>query len=398
MANIMILCGYWPSRDNPISGVFFAEQVRGFTDLGHRVWVVSGQAVGRRKALLSLEDLGLDPQKVTLLSPSFLRLPERISYRPMAFDFNLRSTGRMVRRAIRRIRKEGVTLDGCLAHDLRYAIASAPLWQPMLNRPAVGLIHGADPLLDAATPAPQIVSRLKDGLHRLTARGIVGSYVRGHLGGIGLNPATFQVVLNGTDLPTEAIPPMLGRDGEKTILSVARLCVGKGIDDVLRALGQLVRETGRRDWRYRIVGEGEERAALQRLAEDMDIAANVDFLGRLSRQETLAEFDRCLIFCLPSWFESFGIVYLEAMARARPAIGCDNCGAADFVTSGEDGLLVPPKSPEAIARALALLWDDPAQLERIAANGRRTAETLTWRRNAAEIAGLMKLDRKDGRR
>jgi phosphatidylinositol alpha-mannosyltransferase len=93
------------------------------------------------------------------------------------------------------------------------------------------------------------------------------------------------------------------------------------------------------------------------------------------------------VFCAPSLGgESFGIVLAEAMAVGRPVVCSDIGGYRDVVRDGTDGLLVPPRDPEALAEALAGLLDNPARLaamgEAAAANARRYA----WEVVAAEVA------------
>ena len=392
MANLLVVSGYWPSRTNPISGVFIVEQIRAFTELGHNVWVVVGQAIGRRKDLLSLVELGLDEKTVTMLSPKFLRAPEQMSHHPFFFSRNVKNTGAYILRAIQGVQDCGIRFDGALVHGLRYGVPSAPIWKPTLNAPAVGLIHGVDPLLNnEQLPAP-IVELISSGLRHFDSVGIVGTFLKEFLNTIGLDHGQFKLVLNGTEVPTKS--SLHTREvGDsplpKRILSVSRLCAWKGVDDTLRALGQLKHDVGKSDWQLRIVGQGEEQDALEKLARKLGIIEHVHFTGRLDRQATLAEFEQCDLFCLPSWAEPFGIVYLEAMARARPIIGCNNCGPADFVTSGSDGVLVSPKDPAALADAIRMLWDSPERLAKIGAEGRKTAETFTWQRNVRQICTLL---------
>lgn len=394
MANLLIVSGYWPSRDNPISGIFIVEQIRAFTELGHKVWVVVGQAIGRRKELLSLAELGLDEEAVVLLSPRFIRAPEKLSHHAFFFRQNIQNTGGYIARSIKQINASGIRLNGALVHGMRYSVPSAPIWKPRLNAPAVAMIHGVDPLLNERPIDVSIVEQIKSGLSHFDEVGIVGSFLREFLDTLGLDHERFRVLLNGTEIPSErtsGIDNPSDTKLPKRILSVSRLCDWKGVDDTLRALRQLRQVTGRTDWQLRVVGDGPEMAALKKLTVTLGIEGNVYFAGRLNRKATLAEFDQCDLFCLPSWAEAFGIVYLEAMARARPIIGCNNCGPADFVTSAHDGILVPMKSPSSVADALSMLWDDPDQLNAIGAAGRKTAEMLTWRRNAIQICDLLEV-------
>lgn len=392
MANLLVVSGYWPCRNNPISGIFVIEQIRAFTELGHKVWVIVAQAVGRGRDLMSLEDLGLNPKSVTLISPRWIRFPERVSHLPVVFRRNTQNMGACVIHTVRHIQESGVDFDGALAHDLRYAISSASIWGPRLDRPIMGLVHGVDPLLGRKALDTSVVDLLHSGVQQLKTAGIVGSFLRTHLTDIGLDSNRFRLVPNGTEIPPDTGTPRCpSTGGKKRILGVGRLIELKGHDDTLRALAQLTHEEGLTDWHFRIVGDGEQRRQLQVLAADLGIAGKVEFAGRLDRAQTLAAFDECDIFCLPSWAEAFGIVFLEAMARGRPVIGCNNCGPADFLTNDRDGILVPPKAPAMLSFALRALWEEPERLSAIGAAGRKTAEKLTWQRNARQIIEMLGL-------
>jgi len=84
---------------------------------------------------------------------------------------------------------------------------------------------------------------------------------------------------------------------------------------------------------------------------------------------------------LPSWQESFGVVYLEAMAMGKPTIGCQGQGAEDIMRDGHDGLLVPPKDHTSLARALKRLIQDPEFAISLGKNAKLRARQFTWERN-----------------
>jgi len=189
-------------------------------------------------------------------------------------------------------------------------------------------------------------------------------------------------------------PPPAG--AEPVLLSVARLCARdryKGIDTCLRTLARL-RERGLR-CRYRIVGDGDDRAYLEGISRELGIAAQVEFLGRVTPDALMAQYDACDIFLLCSreqtaergvGFEGFGIVLLEAAARARPAVAGRSGGIPDAVADGVSGLLVDPQSPGAVADAVARLWSDPGLRQRLGAQARaRVAAGFTWDHAAAAV-------------
>ena len=96
---------------------------------------------------------------------------------------------------------------------------------------------------------------------------------------------------------------------------------------------------------------------MRQLAADLGLAGRVHFLGqRRDIPDLLAALD---IFVLPSHSEGVSLALLEAMAAGLPVIATAVGGLPEVVTDGENGLLIPPKDPEALAAALARLLADP---------------------------------------
>jgi glycosyltransferase involved in cell wall biosynthesis len=138
-------------------------------------------------------------------------------------------------------------------------------------------------------------------------------------------------------------------DGTLRLVTIARLCHNKNIGNVLRALAMLKDEV---DFSYMVVGDGDQRPELERLAEDLHIGHQARFLGRLPTHEAIANLDAADLFVLPSFFEGFGIVYAEAAARGLPSLASKTGGAADAVIENVNGILVAGPEPEQIAEGL----------------------------------------------
>jgi glycosyltransferase involved in cell wall biosynthesis len=98
--------------------------------------------------------------------------------------------------------------------------------------------------------------------------------------------------------------------------------------------------------RLRVVGEGPERAALERMA-----GPNIEFLGRLPYEKLRQEFARCRALVFPG-IEDFGIIPVEVMAAGRPVIALGRGGALDSVIAGQTGLFFAEQSAEALTRAV----------------------------------------------
>lgn len=144
----------------------------------------------------------------------------------------------------------------------------------------------------------------------------------------------------------------------KKILFVGRLVYYKGADVLLKAFAMLPQSPA---CELFLIGEGEEKATLQQLADRFAITDSVHFLGRRLDPEVRAAFKDCDLFVLPSTAnsEAFGLVQLEAMACGKPVINTAlPTGVPQVSLHGKTGLTVPVGDAEALCNAMTLLLED----------------------------------------
>ena len=185
----------------------------------------------------------------------------------------------------------------------------------------------------------------------------------------GVSAAKIVVIPNmlADDLPAAPIAAA----NPNLILSVSRLDrddAYKGIDQLLRALA-LVREA-RPEAHCVIVGDGNDRARLEALAHHLQLEAHVKFAGAVSLAELGALYDECAVFCLPSRAEGFGIVFLEAMAHARPVVALRMAATPEVVKDEVTGVLAADTDPQQLCGALLRLLRDPELCRSMGAAGR----------------------------
>lgn len=133
-------------------------------------------------------------------------------------------------------------------------------------------------------------------------------------------------------------------------LHIALMTEKKGQCDLLQAFA--AQFSDHPNVRLRIGGDGPLRARLEQLARTLGIAHQVTFLGRLSREQVLTEMQHADVFVLPSHYETFGVVVIEALACGKPVVAT-TCGGPEFILHEKNGRLVPPRDPLALGKALA---------------------------------------------
>lgn len=162
------------------------------------------------------------------------------------------------------------------------------------------------------------------------------------------------------------------------VVAVARLVARKGFDVLIRAVAVAPAAV-----KLEIVGDGPERAALEALAAEV-APGRVHFAGAVDAAAKALRLASADAFALLSFHEGFGLVYLEAMHAGLAVVAGDVGGQTDFLVHGRNSLLVPPGAVEPLAETLSTLSADGPLRRTLAEAGRKTAETFTPARMAAE--------------
>lgn len=187
------------------------------------------------------------------------------------------------------------------------------------------------------------------------------------------------------------------RDREPLLVCVGRLAPTKGFDLAVRALGEL-RRRGLAP-RLEFVGDGPERARLERLAAEGGVREQVAFRGFLAQTELLPLYRRAWLLVSPSRVLANGHrdgipnVIVEALAMGLPCVGTRAAGLEEAVAPGVTGELVAPEDPGALADALERLLRDPAAIDRLSANALgRVDEVFDADRNFERVWALFETD------
>ena len=199
----------------------------------------------------------------------------------------------------------------------------------------------------------------------------VSRYTRRHLlQRVGIEPARVKVLSNTVDPQYRPGPKpnyLIDRhtaSGKKVIMTVSRLShfdSYKGHDRVIRILPRLSEQHP--ETIYLIVGDGEDRSRLEKLALEHGVAKKVQFPGLIPPEELPDYFRLADVFVMPSTGEGFGIVFLEAMATGVHVIGGNRDGSADALADGELGWAVDPDDEHELTSAISAALSTPANLD-----------------------------------
>jgi glycosyltransferase involved in cell wall biosynthesis len=255
------------------------------------------------------------------------------------------------------------------AHSLRAELGAAFWANSVTPRPRlVRSIHNTDPLYDHP-----VLRRLgcwsANKMDRIIAiSDAVGEFARNHLGP---ESAPVQRIYYGID---PAVYPSERREqpGSMKLAIVARLAAQKGhhvLLDAVRDVAETIPSV-----RLLVIGHEDDLtiAELQSYARQLGIGDNVSFLGfRADIAELTRDVD---IFVLPSLWEGFGLVLIEAMALGLPVVASRVGPIPEIVADGESGKLVPPGNASALARAIRDLLEAPDVAFAMGQRGRERVE------------------------
>jgi len=386
---VLVISHMYPSEFDEMNGIFVHYQVKALVEKGIKVQVVS--------------PVPWTPFPVNYLSfkwKSYSNIPEKTVYGginlwypryltfPRAWFFA--SSGQRMYRGIKDVVKkiyQEFPFDLIHAHVVLPDGFAATKIKCIYHKPMIITIHGQDLYVtinknNNCKVAMNSVFKKADKIITVSSK-----LKKMAANGIGFND---KIMVIGNGVPFNKIiaeenNSLSGKiANSKIILSASSLFHRKGIYFNLRAFSKLVDKYP--NLKYQIIGDGPEKNCLKKIAFDLGINNQVDFLGKLSHENVLSYMAKADIFSVPSWNEGFGVVYIEAMALGKPVIGCRGEGIEDFVEHKKTGMLVKPKNTDSLVEALEFLLSYPDEARVIGEKARSLVlENYTWEKNAGKI-------------
>lgn len=172
----------------------------------------------------------------------------------------------------------------------------------------------------------------------------------------------------------------------RIVLAVGRLEPLKGFDILIRALAEMTECEG---VQLLLVGgdaraEG-ERARLEAVAREVGVAGRVRFVGAVPHAQLAQHYSAADVVVVPSFYESFGLVAVEAMACGVPVVASRVGGLTSTVQDGRSGYLIPWRCPGPFAEKLDLLLENTALRDALGANAARSMQAYSWRAVATAL-------------
>jgi glycosyltransferase involved in cell wall biosynthesis len=153
------------------------------------------------------------------------------------------------------------------------------------------------------------------------------------------------------------------------ILCVGRLVPAKGQHILLEACGHLKKRGV--PFRLTYVGDGDDRASLEGLSDELGLADSITFAGAVSQDEVHQYYDQADIFVLASFAEGVPVVLMEAMAKEIPSVSTCITGIPELIEDGKNGVLVAPSDTDGLADRLEELLGSESLRKKLGTEGRR---------------------------
>jgi glycogen synthase len=219
-------------------------------------------------------------------------------------------------------------------------------------------------------------------------------YMRGHVADVfGLDERRLSVIPNGID-PSELVPvddldtlrARFAAPDERLVLLVGRLVYEKGFQLALEALPGLIRRMGK--LRFLVAGSGTHEAELKRQARRLGLTRHGTFLGWIG-DDVLHSLYRIADLCVvPSIYEPFGLVALEAMVSGCPCIVADTGGLREVVPNEDVGLRFRSRDPRSLAKMVERVLTDSDLRDRLVTEASEHVLRFDWTDVARQTGGV----------
>ena len=344
--HIMVVPSWYSSKYNEVHGSFFKEQFEALKKSGEKITVAYNEILPVTKILSDNQKKGIISEVEDDLDTYRFRNYNFLPKNPNMFRvFNKR-----MEKLYLKICKERGTVDIIHAHSAFWGGISAAYVAKKYNIPFVLTEHSS--LKYSVYYKKSYYKWVKyayDSADRLIS---VGNDLKKEMQNYTDNKII--VVPNLIDLEMFAPKKEKARNNKFTFFSLAYLVEGKGMERLIKAFSEVFK--GQKVV-LNIGGDGPLKQELIELSQNLGVSKQINFLGLLTRKQVTDCVNNCDAFVLASEHESFGVVYIEAMAVGKPVLGTKNGGAEDIINH-KNGVIVENKNHKALTEGLIQIYNN----------------------------------------
>lgn len=343
--HVMFIPSWYHNKRNPVHGSFFKEQALALQECGIKITIAYNEIWPLTLAFKVKEKIGLnydiEEGLKTYRYKNFNYLPKN----PMMFKIFNRRLEKLYKEIVK---KEGkVDLIHCQSSF--WAGISANYISKKYNIPLIITEHSS--LEKAIYIKESYKPLIKESYSEADVLIAVGNGLKNEISKF-CGRQDIEVVHNL--LPMENFYINKNKNKNFTFFSLAFLEGEKGMDILIKSYAKYFKGT---KTKLVIGGEGSQKEFLIKLCEELKIKNQVDFLGALPRDEVSYYMSTCDSFVLASKYETFGVVYIEALASGKPIIGTYNGGAEDIINS-KNGLIVKVDDVDELGNAMKYIMEN----------------------------------------
>jgi len=394
--NVLIITPWYPSINSPFTGTFVHDQVKSLIKIGCDVKVICPVGLTppfAKKA--KWKNIKATPKKfvyegVEVYFPRTFVLPKNYTKKVQpSFDYHA------ILSLIKNLNNDW-GIDIIHAHTAYDSGSIAVKIKKNFQIPFTVTIHGADfqELIKIEFFRKKIINVLKEADAVICVSKKLLNIAKNEK--LSSSFEKYNIVYNGIDV-TECCAKRKKTDEEKiNILCVASLYEAKGHEYLIDAIASLLENHlhFKDKIKCTLVGDGYKRSAIEKQIADNNLNTVFELKGALSHREVIEQYGAADIFAMPSWRESFGIVYLEAMLNFVPVIGIEGQGISEIITDGKEGYLIPEKEVNTLAQRLyTLISDRPLREIMGQAANKKVVENFNLDIKAKEIIQIYNINK-----
>ncbi|MFC4558015.1 glycosyltransferase [Virgibacillus kekensis] len=339
--HVLIVPSWYPTERNPIAGIFFKDQAKALQEKGYKVTIAYPEIIPLREK--SSEKMGYSVKEEDGIITYRYSVRNPFPRRFKTFERLLYSSKLKI--LYKEIIKEQGIPDVIHAHSSFLAGWSSNKLSAIHKVPIVLTEHSSTIGKGKLTPKQKrLLSEILSEADKVISVGpglakTLGEYIP---------EDKLKMIPNLVNTDEFGIETHIGSEKFR-FFSLARLDSNKGMDVLVDAYTNAFSSEDNTE--LVIGGDGPLKEELKNQVAKKGLQGNVHFLGQLNRDQVINEMQKCDAFVLASKYETFGIVYLEALASGKPIIAT-KCGGPEIIVNNKNGILVPVDNQNELADAL----------------------------------------------